>query len=181
MADQTVAVPVGSVRPENKDDYRKQLAEAFIQSLQENGQRWKMQWSQSGRPVNAVTKRPYSGINRFALALIAHERGYDDPRWLTMNQIMDKKEQYHKGEKWHLQKGSKATYVEYWFPYDWINKKALTWDELKILSGKPDYDPKQYTLRTKYFAVFNASCVDGIPPFEVERNDNILSCNYNWV
>ena len=90
-----------------------------------------------------------------------------------MNQIMDKKEQYHKGQTWHLQRGSKATYVEYWYPYDWVNKIALTWDDMKKISKDPNYDPSQYTLRTKYFAVFNASCVDGIPPMESEKNNDI--------
>jgi len=45
-------------------------------------------------------------------------KGYTDPRWVTMHQIMDPDKKYHPNEKWHLKKGSKATYVEYWYPYD---------------------------------------------------------------
>jgi len=37
---------------------------------------------------------------------------------------MDPDKKYHPNEKWHLKKGSKATYVEYWYPYDVKNKKA---------------------------------------------------------
>ena len=56
-----------------------------------------------------------------------------------MIQIMDNDGKYHPNEKWHLKKGSKATYVEYWYPYDNAEKKALTWEqyrqELSALCG----------------------------------------------
>ena len=120
-------------RPKNKDEYRRELADAFANVLEEKGLSWKKEWTGTGggAPHNGVTKANYRGVNAFCLSLIAMAKGYDDPRWVTMVQIMDKDGKYHGKEKWHLKAGSKATYVEYWYPFDTVNKKMLTWDELK--------------------------------------------------
>lgn len=50
---------------------------------------------------------------------------------------------------------TKATYVEYWYPYDVSNKKAMTWDEYRedLANGRSE---KEFTLATRYTAVFNA-------------------------
>ena len=36
--------------------------------------------------------------------LVSMMKGYDDPRWVTMIQIMDNDGKYHPNEKWHLKK-----------------------------------------------------------------------------
>ncbi len=151
-------------RPMNKDEHREQLAEMFVNLLEEKDLKWKS-GLKSFRPNahhNGVTKSNYKGLNTFTLALVSLIKGYEDPRWVTMNQIMDKGNKYHPNQKWHLQKGSKATFVEYWYPYDLENKVALTWDQYKqaLRNGAK---PENYTLNTKYTGVFNASCVDGMP------------------
>ena len=94
-----------------------------------------------GAPHNGVTKANYRGCNSFWLSLIAMSKDYTDPRWLTMHQIMDPDKKYHPNEKWHLKKGFKATYVEYWYPYDVKNKKALMNFRNKCMAlGKPTED-----------------------------------------
>lgn len=100
-------------------------------------------------------------------------KGYSDPRWVTMVQIMDKDSKYHPKEKWHLKAGSKATYVEYWYPFDLKNKKALTWDQYKqeIQGGRRE---DEFKLSTRYTAVFNACNVEGMPEISQEpENTNI--------
>ena len=127
-------------RPKNKDEYRQEMAEAFAQVLEEKGLEWRKEWTGSGgsAPHNGITKACYRGSNAFWLSLVAMMKGYSDPRWVTMVQIMDKDSKYHPKEKWHLKAGSKATYVEYWYPFDLKDKKALTWDQYKqeIQSGR---------------------------------------------
>lgn len=95
--------------------------------LEERGLEWKKEWTGSGggAPHNGITKACYRGSNAFWLSLVSMMKGYTDPRWVTMIQIMDNDGKYHPKEKWHLKAGSKATYVEYWYPYDLENKKAL--------------------------------------------------------
>lgn len=154
-------------RPKNKDEYRAELAEAFAHVLEEKGLEWKKEWHGIGNlaPYNGVTKAHYRGINAFYLSLVAMSKGYSDPRWVTMVQIMDKSRNYHPKEKWHLQAGSKAVYVEYWYPYDPKDKKALTWEQYReeLQNGR---SPDEFLLRTKYTAVFNAQNVDGMPELE---------------
>ena len=93
------------------------------------------------------------------------DKGYSDPRWLTMVQIMDKDGKYHSKEQWHLKKGSKATYVEYWYPFDQKEKKALTWMEYKdaLNAGRKQ---EEFRLSARYTAVFNAGEIEGIPQLE---------------
>ena len=144
-------------RPKSKEEYRAELAETFANILEEKGLSWRKEWNGKGggAPHNGVTKANYRGCNAFWLSLIAMSKGYTDPRWVTMHQIMDPDKKYHTNEKWHLKKGSKATYVEYWYPYDVKNKKAMTWEEYRedLENGRNE---KEFTLATRYTAVFNA-------------------------
>lgn len=153
-------------RPKNKAEYRAELAENFANILEEKGLEWRKEWTNTdiSAPYNGVTKARYRGINSFYLSLISMIKGYNDPRWVTMVQIMDKDQKYHPKEKWHLQAGSKAVYVEYWYPYDLRDKKALTWEQYREMLN--DRNSEEFTLRTKYTAVFNASMVDGMPELE---------------
>ena len=121
---------------------------------------------------NSITKACYRGSNAFWLSLVAMMKGYTDPRWVTMIQIMDKDAKYHPKQKWHLKAGSKATYVEYWYPFDLKDKKALTWDQYKdeLKNGRK---PEEFKLSTKYTAVFNACDIEGMPEITVPLNEDI--------
>ena len=159
-------------KPKNKQEYRQQLAENFVNLLEESGLQWKQEWKTAGAPRNGITNINYKGCNAFHLYLTALIHDYSDPRWFTMIQIMDKKGIYHPNEKWHLQAGSKASYVEYWFPYDRINKKGLTWEGYRqeLLGGRPG---TEFYLRAVYTPVFNASLVDGVPEIQLAVNTNV--------
>jgi len=161
-------------KPKSKEEYRAELANAFVHVLEEKGLEWKKEWqgTANGVPFNGITKARYRGSNAFWLSLVSMMKGYNDPRWVTMLQIMDNENKYHPKEKWHLKKGSKAAYVEYWYPFDLQNKKALTWEEYKdaIADGRCE---KEFTLLTKYTAVFNACDIEGIPELQTTNNPDI--------
>ncbi len=154
-------------RPKNKDEHREALANMFADLLEEKQLKWKsgLKNFRALGHHNGVTKSNYNGLNVFNLWITSIVKEYDDTRWVTMNQIIDKQGKYHPNEKWHLKKGTKACYVEYWYPFDLENKKALSWDDYKkeLASGRKQED---FTLRTKYTGVFNASCVEGMPQLE---------------
>ena len=151
-------------KPKNKDEYRKEMAEAFAHVLEEKGLSWKKEWrgTGGGAPHNAITKANYRGSNAFWLRLVSAMKGYQDPRWVTMVQIMDNDGKYHPKQKWHLKAGSKATYVEYWYPFDLKEKKALTWEQFKeeLKNGRRE---DEFKLSTRYTPVFNACDVEGMP------------------
>lgn len=162
-------------KPMNKEEFRAQLAEEFTHVLEEKGLEWRKEWQGvgGGAPYNAITKYNYKGCNALWLSLVSMSKGYTDPRWMTMRQIADEGNKYHPGEKWHLKKGSKATYVEYWYPYDSIEKKALTWDQYKaeLNNGRNE---KEFSYVTRYIPVFNATNVEGIRELTIQKNESVL-------
>ncbi|MBQ5959598.1 MAG: DUF1738 domain-containing protein [Firmicutes bacterium] len=161
-------------RPKTKEEFRQQIAEAFANVLEEKGLQWKKEWTGVGgnMPQNGITKANYRGCNAFWLSLVSMMKGYTDPRWVTMIQIMDLKKRYHPNEQWHLKKGSKATYVEYWYPFDSRENKALTWEQYRqeIASGRIE---SEFTLSSRYTAVFNACDIEGIPEIQIQDHDDI--------
>ena len=157
-------------KPKNRQEYREQVTQAFIHVLEEQGLSWKRGWDLVGGPRNAVTERGYSGINRLYLSLLAMSRGYTDPRWCTMLQIMDRGGKYHPGQTWHLQAGSKAEYVEYWYPYDAQERKAMSWSDYRTLPAD-ERDSDRYALRVRYTPVFHASMIEGMPPLEIQQRE----------
>lgn len=142
-------------------DFRKKLAQQFIDALEEQELDWKKEWEgTSNIPKNATTNKAYSGINRFNLMLIGMARNTKDPRWATFKQIQD--------NGWKLKKGSKGAQIEYWMPYDVVDKKALSWQDFR--NQNLSFSDKRYMLTAKYFHVFNAEDIDNIP--ELTQNIN---------
>ena len=146
-------------------EYRKNLAEMFANILEEKELDWKKEWQGlTNMPVNAKRDYRYKGINSFHLMLVMMERGYDDPRWATFNQIKEM------GCKLNNAKGM-GVQVEYWFPYDLEEKRAISWQDYKLLTGgMPD---KRFVLRAKYSTVFNAAHIEGLPERVLPQKNNI--------
>lgn len=138
--------------------FREQIAKQFIDSLKENPEHWQIQWSVAGvRPENCVTHTEYRGINRFYLTYGAAQKGSDDMRWATFNQIQQ--------QGWHLKKGARSMPVEFWQPYNKLTHCTVTWEEYDKTN-----DPKNYSLLSRYYRVFNAKDIEGIPPVKKVHN-----------
>lgn len=147
-------------------EYRAHLAEVFARALDEKKLEWKKEWKAMQVPANGSTGYRYRGINRFYLALTAVDRGYQDHRWCTFHQIEEK--------GWRLvdAKG-KGVKVEYWFPYDTKERKAISWEKLHLMNGMEGVDGKRYILRAVYKTVFNASLIEGIPKLPAPKQNKI--------
>ena len=143
-----------------KKNYREEIADFFIKSLDENPIEFIKGWnfSYTGSPINSFTEKEYSGINKLYLKIMETKRGYGDNRWLTFKQIQDK--------GYHLQKGAKGAKVEYYIPYDNKEKKWISFDEYSKYSRDTDFDGERFTLKQRIYTVFNASLIDGIEQFK---------------
>lgn len=161
-------------KPKNRSDFRTSVADMFAHILEEKGLEWTKEWNagELQAPYNAITGKHYRGVNSFFLTILSMAHGITDPRWMTMVQIMDKKHIYHPKEKWHLKAGSKAEYVEYWFPSD--NGKAITWEKFRE-ELKQGREQSEFEFYPRYYAVFNAQDVEGIPALDVGANHNDIS------
>ena len=69
---------------------------------------WEKDWrdSTNGAPRNAVSMKPYRGVNRWMTLLTHMIMGYQDPRWLTYRQA--------EALGGHVRKGERSTEIVFW-------------------------------------------------------------------
>ncbi|WP_337434607.1 zincin-like metallopeptidase domain-containing protein, partial [Enterocloster sp.] len=141
---------------------QQQLAEQFLHILEEEKLDWKKEWSGlSGRPYNPVSKTVYHGSNYFSLLLTSMAKGYQDPRWCTFAQI--------KEQGWTLKAGKgQSAKIEFWYPYDREQKKAISWQEFREAGGQIN---DRYQLFSRAYSVYNGDMIVGIPKLEVTQNE----------
>jgi len=144
------------------DDYARDVADKFIAQIEAGTAPWQKPWEPGvapDAPQNASTGKPYQGINAINLAA-SQPAGSDDPRWVTYNQAQAMGAQVRKGEK-------SPAKVESWK----FDKEKARRDE----NGNVVKDADGNTVKDKekldkpfvsYTAVFHASQVDGLPPYE---------------
>lgn len=100
--------------PENdkvKRDLRQEFTDKLVASLEQGTIPWRKPWNADktvnvGMPTNALTGKPYRGGNLLMLAVESAEKGYQDNRWATFNQV--------KELGGNVMKGQSATPIEYW-------------------------------------------------------------------
>lgn len=69
-------------------DLRQRITDEITEGIRNGAPIWKRPWAggDNGRPANAVSRNPYSGVNIFALWALARERGYSSRYWATYRQ-----------------------------------------------------------------------------------------------
>jgi len=103
------------------------------------------------------------GMYMRTASIVSMVHGYKDPRWMTFNQIRD--------EGYHLEKGSKGAKVEYWFPFDTIKKKGVSFEEKERLINEGERKKEDFSLVAKYYTVFNGDNISGLPEIELPKNE----------
>ena len=139
---------------------------------------WEKGWrdSQSGDPVNALTMKPYRGINRWLTLITQQSMGYDDPRWLTYRQA--------EALGGYVQKGEKSTTVIFWkrVAFRQHEDGDETQNQAPANNGSNDSPPDESRMRTypmlRSYRVFNLEqtqdCkVKPLPPAETTSHDPI--------
>lgn len=142
-------------------ELQKQLAEQFLHLLEEKNLEWKKEWNGlPSRPYNPISKTVYNGSNYFSLLLTSMQKGYQDNRWCTFAQI--------KEQGWKLKPGKgQSGRIEYWYPYDREQKKAISWQEFREAGGQIN---DRYQLFSRVYFVYNGDMIVGIPKLEVTQN-----------
>lgn len=111
---QTIAESTKTQAPANgkvKRDLRQEFTDKLIASLEQGVIPWRKPWNADktvdvGIPSNALTGKPYRGGNLLMLAVESADKGYQDNRWATFNQV--------KELGGNVMKGQSATPIEYW-------------------------------------------------------------------
>lgn len=146
-------------------EMRQPLVDSLIKSLEAGEIPWEKCWkSEMKKPFNYATNVAYKGINNANLMLTSMMRGYTDPRFMTFNQVKEK--------GWRVKQGSKAIRVEYWAYHSSQDKKTISiaeWNKLTEIEKREK--GKNFKLKVFPSYVFNAECINGIPPLEKEIKD----------
>jgi antirestriction protein ArdC len=135
----------------NQSEIREQVTAKIIAALEKNLLPWRRPWvaNNSGQHHNALTNKPYRGVNPLLLQLHAAEHGFQSTAWATFNQ-------------WHklgcmvnrrpdgVEPGQWGATLAVYIP---ISKKVEEPDE--------DDDDEETIWILKKFVVFNANQVTG--------------------
>ena len=151
----TAATTAANKTPTRADIYQR-VTDQIIAALEAGADRWKMPWHTTGienatRPINAISKKPYRGVNTLALWIAASEQGYTSNEWATYKQWQEKGAQVRKGEK--------SSTVVFWK----INDKGEADETSEGNSGNSSDEAEESNRRilARGYFVFNASQVDG--------------------
>lgn len=86
-----------------KTDIYQLITDKIVSALKAGVGPWIKPWDDSkvafGLHRNGNSDRPYRGINVLLLNLVAFEKGYQDPRWVTFNDVQRLGGQIRKGEQ----------------------------------------------------------------------------------
>lgn len=120
----------------------------IIELLAKGTAPWQMTWNPKlGLPRNAVSKKPYRGINPFMLAAA----GYSSPLWITYKQAQE--------AGGHVKRGEKGHFVIFW---KWLDAAAKDSDGNAII--RSDGSPRMKKIPfLRYFTVFNVEQTEGLP------------------
>ena len=116
------------------------ITDRILAALESGTVPWRKPWTLAPgqHPHNLDSKRPYSGINAFVLAL----SGFQDPRWITYKAAAKR--------GGHVRKNEKGTPVIFWKPLD-----------RTIINADGEEEKKTYWL-LKYYTLFNVEQIDGL-------------------
>lgn len=151
------------------DKTRREIVNEIIENMKKGYIFSEERWNKEAlRPQNPVSNAKYQGGNRLRLAFQAIKNGYTDPRWVTYLQASEK--------GWKVKDKEKGTICEKWI-----------WTELQEVEDKEGNKKKVEVDRkvpiVRYFVVFNASQIDGIPEMKKEElsNKDILNIADNFI
>jgi len=127
---------------------------------------WIKPWTTSGSsvdspfPINAITRRPYAGINIPLLWAEARLRGYHQDRWLTYNQA--------RKAGGHIRKGEQSTLAVLYKP---MSKEAHDEDGQVVRDEQGNVKMVQFALLRTH-CLFNIEQTEGLPNEEQHHGES---------
>lgn len=139
-------------------DLYSSVTQTILDALERGVVPWRKPWrSFNSLPVNAISNRPYRGVNAFLLGITP----YADHRWLTFKQVTEQGGKVRKGEK-----ASLAVFWKLWEPND-------------SDSNEDETEKQRRVPILRHYHLFNAEQCENLTlpelyqPLEVERHQRI--------
>jgi antirestriction protein ArdC len=124
----------------------------IVEAIEAGAAAYKMPWHITGKdafsPVNAVSKRPYRGVNVLSLWVAAERRGYASGLWATYKQWGELGAQVRRGEK--------STLIVFW--------KVSEREDVSENVREDDEPERGRVFLAKGYPVFNVAQVEGYTP-----------------
>lgn len=124
-----------------KTDLQAEMVDLIVEAMERGTPPWRAPWTNQGHgfmPLR-VCGTPYRGINVFMLWMIAQDKGYTSPFWMTFNQAKKF------GAK--VRKGSKSTKILHYSIRE-VERNDGSVDEIPV---------------ARAYSVFNADQIDDLP------------------
>lgn len=152
---------------------RKQLLDELLENFKNGNGFWRRGWHITGAPVSAITGKRYNGINRLYLTSAMIAKGYSDNRWLTFRQMEEKGWSFKRDAEGNSLGKNAGVPIEYFELRDKETKQPF---DRNVLDGMTDDEREAYVEENvyplrKYYRVFNADIIEGIPAREVKEID----------
>ena len=141
-----------------QSEIQHEITARIIDGLKNGVVPWKRYWRNdpnSGSPANAITRRPYSGINPILLDLVAMSRGYTSRWWATY-------------EQWKTLGANVRKRPDDVKPGQWGTNIVFYRQVERTKKDESGETKKERFPVLRYFTVFNAAQVDGIVPEKLQ-------------
>ncbi|VEJ09376.1 ArdC family protein [Actinobacillus delphinicola] len=139
----------------NKFDLYQDITNRIIEAIENGTIPWRKPWNINNGvcalPINAVSKRPYSGVNILLLWAAEIKNGYSQSQWLSFKNIAELGGTIKKGEK--------ATKILFWRTWE----KDKTDDTGAVVLDDQGQPEKESGCTVKYFNVFNVEQCENLP------------------
>lgn len=164
---------------EKVEENRKRIVGKLISNMEKGYIFSEWAWNRKAfLPRNAVTGTQYQGINRLNLSFEAVERGYNDPRWLTLKKANEM--------GYSVKPGVKGVFCEKWI---WQRLEKVINEETGEVEKDEDGNEKKALVDLKrpiinYFYLYNASEIEGFPPYiepEIKKQSDILDIADSFI
>lgn len=137
-----------------KRDAAQEITDYFIKQLEEGSKPWVRSWDTAAcgaAPLRYNGER-YHGINHFYLDLMQYSLGFSSPYWLTFQQAKTLGGQVRKGSKGQIS-----------ILYRTVIKQGSDTPPEEFDPQNPDHQAGYSYKFLKYYIVFNADQIDGLP------------------
>lgn len=141
-------------------EYREEITRKIIDALKKGTAPWQKEWSSNYSPFNAVTGKPYRGVNSIILSVAGDELSANGKiRWATRKQA--------ESRGWSIKLGEKPTQIYFLLLIDKKDKAG------KVILNKWGEPAQKSVMKT--FEVYHESQIEGIPPCNFFKKDVVIN------
>ena len=132
------------------------VTENIIRAIERGTADFIMPWHKAQVPINALTKKPYRGMNTLSLWASSINEGYQSPEWATYQSWKSAERQVRKGEK---------------------GTKIFFFSRIKVEDEPEDEESPHIGFR-KFYSVFNADQLEATDETQISFDSPVIESTH---